>query len=203
MRTVRGRLVPNSRESSKSLSTLMKSPFLSDIHRLKLDHVDTDRGGARVSTCMQYFLHSLCPSRADMAYSRMHLEIKRVEGARGAEQDRVVCPPPLHSSVKLGIPQFLCACMNLIPRLLKGGLTSSLCIFGPSRGWSCMALCPVCLGDPCTLVHNQNRSYIAQHALVAMWSFVSDIDFSSPPSQSCSPSNQCLAGDSARSLSSG
>lgn len=78
---------------------------------------------------------------------------------------------------------------------------------GPAHCWSRLPLCPlcpsVCLAAACILVHKQNRSYIAQHALMAFWWCVSGSDFSSLQPQSCSPLNQCPAGGSIKSLSSG
>ena len=116
-----------------------------------------------------------------------------------------------------GTPQFLCAvgALSVHDFLFLGG--SNLCVLettvplfvsiGPAHCWSRLPLCPlcpsVCLAAACILVHKQNRSYIAQHALMAFWWCVSGSDFSSLQPQSCSPLNQCPAGGSIKSLSSG
>lgn len=63
-----------------------------------------------------------------MAYSRMHLEIKRVEGngySAGAEKEQV-SPPFAQRLSDVGIPQFLCAMgaphfLSMIFLLLGGG----------------------------------------------------------------------------------
>ena len=100
------------------------------------------------------FLRSLC--LVDMAYSRMHLEIR--------EQKKTVIPqtcregaslaPSHNASVMLGTPQFLCAVGALSVHdflLLRG---SNLCVLettvplfvsvGPAHCWSCLPLRPIC-----------------------------------------------------------
>lgn len=124
-------------------------------------------------------------------------------------------PAPSHNaSVMLGTPQFLCVigALSVHDFLLLGVLTSvherqlslSLCPLDQLTVGPASPLCPLslCLAAACILVHKHNRSYIAQHALMALWWCVSDSDFSSLQPQSCSPLNQCLAGGSVKSLSS-
>lgn len=151
-----------------------------------------------------------------MAYSRMHLEIKRVEGnsyPTGEKKGQASHLPTM--------PQwcwgYLSSCVRLghfsIHDFLLRGFLKLLC-----AGDDCSSLCSLWTRSPlvpppplsslfpaaaCKLVHKQNRSYIAQHALMALWWCVSDSDFSSPQSLSCSPLNRCLAGGSIKSLSSG
>lgn len=117
--------------------------------------------------------------------------------------------PSRNASVMLGTPQFLSVQGGTS---FRGFLTSvrwrrlflSLSLLDQlTVGPSSPSVLYLCHAAARILVHKQNRSYIAQHALMALWRCVSGSDFSSLQPQSCSPLIQCLAGGSIKSLSSG
>lgn len=167
------------------------SGLFSDIHRLELDHTDTEdcclhacSGSFFISeTLLLTWLTVGCTWKLELNGNVSHWCKERECLASSHDATEMLGIPPTLPS--LGAPETttVLSSVSLDPLTVGPASLSALLL-------------------PPYVLTNKTGPYIARHALMALWWCVSGSDFSSPRSRSCSPSNQCLAGGSTTSLSS-